>query len=235
MRIDKLLAHTGYGTRTEVKKLVKQGAVEADGKKIKSFSAQVNPDKDVITVKGEPVEYREFVYLMMNKPQGVISATEDDMHETVVNILEWDDLVRRPFPVGRLDKDTEGLLILTNDGKFAHGITSPKKHVSKIYEAVLDENVTKEDKKAFTQGIVLDDGYETKPAVLEEVDEAKKLVHITISEGKFHQVKRMCHALGKEVLFLKRIQIGSILLDPKLKPGEYRDLREEEIEELQNS
>ncbi|WP_252314550.1 pseudouridine synthase [Sinobaca sp. H24] len=235
MRIDKLLAHTGYGTRKEVKKLVKQGAVEADGIKIKSFSAQVNPDKEVITVKGETVEYREFIYLMMNKPPGVISATEDDMHETVVNILELEDIVRQPFPVGRLDKDTEGLLILTNDGKFAHGITSPKKHVSKVYEAVLDQTVTEEDKKRFAEGIVLDDGYETKPARLEQIDSEKMLVHITISEGKFHQVKRMCHAVGKEVLFLKRIQIGGIVLDPKLETGEYRDLRDEEIEELQNS
>ncbi|SDH72023.1 pseudouridine synthase [Alteribacillus bidgolensis] len=232
MRIDKLLANTGYGSRKEVKKLLKQGAVEIGGKKVKSGAAQVDPDAEEVIVLGEVLEYREFIYLLMNKPQGVISATVDEMHETVLDILEFEDAVREPFPVGRLDKDTEGLLLLTNDGKFAHALTSPKKGVTKTYEAIINQEVTEEDISAFSNGVVLEDGYHTKPADLQVKDHAATEISLTITEGKFHQVKRMFEAVGKKVLFLKRISIGSLTLDETLEPGEYRDMTEKEVKEL---
>lgn len=232
MRIDKLLANTGYGSRKEVKQLLKQGAVEIGGKKVKSGAAQVDPDTEEVVVLGEVLEYREFIYLLMNKPQGVISATVDEVHETVLDILEFEDAVREPFPVGRLDKDTEGLLLLTNDGKFAHALTSPKKGVTKTYEAIIDQEVIEEDISAFSKGVVLEDGYHTKPADLQVKEHASTEIFLTITEGKFHQVKRMFEAVGKKVLFLKRISIGSLTLDETLEPGEYRDMTEKEVKEL---
>ncbi|RSL32890.1 rRNA pseudouridine synthase [Salibacterium salarium] len=232
MRADKLLANTGFGTRKEVKKLLKQGALTVDGKKVTQASEQVDPDTQEIEVRGEPLEYREYIYLMMNKPKGLISATEDDLHETVVDILEFEDIVRKPFPVGRLDKDTEGLLLLTNDGKFAHALTSPKKGVPKTYMATIDEAVTIEDAEAFAEGVTLEDGYQTKSAVLHWNDDTPEEVTITIREGKYHQVKRMFEAVGKKVLELKRIQVGSIALDETLDSGEYRDMEEEEVTQL---
>ncbi|SDH64519.1 ribosomal small subunit pseudouridine synthase A [Alteribacillus persepolensis] len=231
MRIDKLLANSGYGSRKEVKQLLKQGAVEVDGKKAKNGSVHVNPESEEVTVLGEVLEYREFIYLLMNKPQGVISATVDDMHETVIDLLEMEDAVRDPFPVGRLDKDTEGLILLTNDGKFSHALTSPKKGVKKTYEATIDQEVTEADVNTFRKGVVLDDGYQTKPAQLIRKDPAAE-VALTITEGKFHQVKRMFEAVGKKVLYLKRVEIGSLALDESLEPGEYRDMTKEEVEML---
>ncbi|MFB4163087.1 pseudouridine synthase [Alteribacillus sp. JSM 102045] len=232
MRVDKLLANTGYGSRKEVKKLLKQGAVEVDRQKLKSGAAQVDPDSQEIIVLGEVIEYKEFIYLLMNKPQGVISATVDDIHKTVLDILEFDDAVREPFPVGRLDKDTEGLLLLTNDGKFAHALTSPKKGAAKTYEAIIDQAVTEEDIVSFSKGIVLDDGYQTKPADLQIKEHSATEIYLTITEGKYHQVKRMFEAVGKRVLFLRRISIGNLTLDETLEPGEYRDMSEKEVEEL---
>ncbi|MFZ4450723.1 pseudouridine synthase [Salibacterium aidingense] len=229
MRADKLLANAGFGTRKEVKKLLKQGVVMADGKKVTQGSEQIYPETQHIEVKGEPFFYREYIYLMMNKPAGLISATEDDFHETVLDVLEWDDVVRRPFPVGRLDKDTEGMLLITNDGKFSHALTSPKKGVPKTYEAVLDQPAAREDVEAFSRGIVLEDGYETKPAELLVPESSPDRVNVTIREGKFHQVKRMFESVGKKVTYLKRIQMGSLPLDGTLAPGEYRDMEDREI------
>ena len=236
LRIDKLLANMGFGTRKEVKKLLKSGVVKIDDAIVKDPKTQVNPDKQVVTVWGEEVEYKEFIYLMMNKPSGVISATEDDMHETVVDLLEVEDQVFQPFPVGRLDKDTEGLLLLTNDGQLAHQLLSPKKHVPKTYFAVIDGEVTEEDVRAFQQGIVLDDGYETMPAELVILKSGVRSdVEVTIMEGKFHQVKRMFQAVGKRVTYLKRIKMGPLSLDEALELGEYRELTEEEIDLLKSS
>ncbi|SFP53594.1 pseudouridine synthase [Salibacterium halotolerans] len=232
MRADKLLANTGFGTRKDVKKLLKQGAVTADGEKVKSGAVHLDPDTQKIEVKGEPLVYREYIYLLMHKPAGVICATEDELHETVLDILEWEDVVRSPFPVGRLDKDTEGLLLLTNDGKFSHALTSPKKGVPKIYEALLDQPASKEDAEVFSSGVTLDDGYRTKPADLQRFPEDPDRVRITIGEGKYHQVKRMVEAVGKKVLYLKRIQIGSLELDEELEAGEYREMEEEEVQQL---
>ncbi|MBA2878348.1 16S rRNA pseudouridine516 synthase [Anoxybacillus kamchatkensis] len=230
LRIDKLLANMGYGTRKEVKKLLKAGVVKVDGMTVKDAKTHVNPKEQVVTVWGEEVEYKPFIYLMMNKPKGVISATEDAVEETVVDLLEEEDRIFDPFPVGRLDKDTEGLLLLTNDGQLAHQLLSPKKHVPKTYEAIIDGEVTEDDIAAFRRGVVLDDGYETKPAELVIIRSGLRSdVRITITEGKFHQIKRMFQAVGKRVIYLKRIQMGPIPLDETLEPGEYRELTDEEM------
>ncbi|WP_163150752.1 pseudouridine synthase [Anoxybacillus sp. MB8] len=230
LRIDKLLANMGYGTRKEVKKLLKAGVVKVDGMTVKDAKTHVDPKEQVVTVWGEEVEYKPFIYLMMNKPQGVISATEDAVEETVVDLLEEEDRIFDPFPVGRLDKDTEGLLLLTNDGQLAHQLLSPKKHVPKTYEAMIDGEVTEDDVEAFRRGVMLDDGYETKPAELVIIRSGLRSdVRVTITEGKFHQIKRMFQAVGKRVIYLKRIQMGPIPLDETLEPGEYRELTDEEI------
>ena len=240
MRLDKLLAHTGFGTRKEVKKIIKDGYIEVNGEIQKNVGLKVDPEIDDIRVGGERIYYEEFVYFMLNKPAGVISATEDYMHETVIDLLEPADSVQAPHPVGRLDMDTEGLLILTNDGQLTHQLTSPKKQVDKEYYALIEGIVTEEDIKTFNEGIVLieeDEEYTTMPATLEIVsvdeDANESEINVTIQEGKFHQVKRMFHAVGKEVLYLKRVRMNELKLDESLPLGEYRRLTEEELELLQ--
>ncbi|PPA71697.1 pseudouridine synthase [Jeotgalibacillus proteolyticus] len=236
MRLDKLLSNMGYGSRKEMKKLLKSGSVIVNGEAVKEGKAQVDPFTEEITVNGERVEYREFIYLLMNKPQGVISATEDRQHETVIDLLPVDFAVFEPFPVGRLDKDTEGLLLLTNDGQLAHQLLSPKKHVPKTYFAEIEGEVTERDREIFKHGVTLDDGYVTKPGellILESGQVSK--IELTIMEGKFHQVKRMFQAVGKEVTYLKRISMGSLKLDPALALGEFRELTPEELGALQNN
>ncbi|EOV9527911.1 pseudouridine synthase [Bacillus cytotoxicus] len=233
MRLDKLLANMGYGSRKEVKKLLKDGVVKIDGKPVKDAKFHVNIEKQEVTIYGEVVEYKEFVYLMMHKPQGVISATEDDHHETVVDLLEFEDAIFNPFPVGRLDIDTEGLLLLTNDGKLTHQLLSPKKHVPKKYYAHIEGVVTEKDVEDFAKGVVLDDGYETKPGELtilnsDDISE----IELVITEGKFHQVKRMFEAVGKKVVYLKRVEMGPLTLDEELELGQYRELTDEEVEML---
>ncbi|EAC8400615.1 rRNA pseudouridine synthase [Listeria monocytogenes] len=232
MRLDKLLSHTGFGSRKEVKPLLKSGAVVANGMIQKDSKTQVNPDKDQITVHGTPVVYQEFVYFMLHKPQNVVSATEDNVSETVIDLLAQEDTLTDPFPVGRLDKDTEGLLIITNDGTLAHNLLSPKKHIDKTYYAKIDGDVTAADVEAFAAGIELDDGYTCKPARLEIITPNE--IKVTIQEGKFHQVKRMFAARGKSVSYLKRISMGNLQLDESLALGEYRPLTEAELAILQN-
>lgn len=233
MRIDKVLANLGYGSRKEVKKLLKDGSVTVNDEKIKDAKLHVDPEKDLIRINGETVEYREFIYLMMNKPPGVISATEDNRDETVIDLLEAEDLIFEPFPVGRLDKDTEGLLLITNDGQLAHRLLSPKKHVPKTYFAVIDQEVTEEDVTAFRKGVILDDGYATKPGELNILKSGERSdIELTITEGKFHQVKRMFEAVGKKVVYLQRLSMGPLRLDETLELGEYRELTEEELQSL---
>ncbi|HBL5957057.1 TPA: rRNA pseudouridine synthase [Listeria monocytogenes] len=232
MRLDKLLSHTGFGSRKEVKPLLKSGAVVVNGTIQKDSKTQVNPDKDQITVHGTPVVYQEFVYFMLHKPQNVVSATEDNVSETVIDLLAQEDTLTDPFPVGRLDKDTEGLLIITNDGTIAHNLLSPKKHIDKTYYAKIDGDVTAADVEAFAAGIELDDGYTCKPASLEIITPNE--INVTIQEGKFHQVKRMFAARGKTVSYLKRISMGNLQLDESLELGEYRPLTEAELAILQN-
>ncbi|AZB44024.1 rRNA pseudouridine synthase [Bacillus sp. FJAT-42376] len=236
MRIDKLLATIGYGSRKEVKKLLKTGAVLADGEVIKDAKTHVDPEKQEVTVHGEQVEYKEFIYFMMNKPPGVLSATEDLAQDTVIDLLTPEDAIREPFPVGRLDKDTEGLLVITNDGQLSHQLLSPKKHVPKTYYAVISGEVTETDITAFKKGVTLDDEYVTKPAKLTILKSGETSeIELTITEGKFHQVKRMFESVGKKVTYLKRLTMGDLELDESLEPGEYRDLTEEEVEILRNS
>jgi len=235
MRIDKILANMGYGSRKEVKGLLKQGVVKIGDNIVKSPKEHVDLDNQVVSVNGEVVEYKEYVYLMMNKPPGVISSTEDSEHETVIGLLEYEDIIFDPFPVGRLDKDTEGLLLITNDGQLAHQLLSPKKHVPKKYYATIDGIVTEEDIKAFEQGVTLDDGYETKPGYLTILkSDQESEIELVIMEGKFHQVKRMFEAVGKTVTYLKRLEMGPLKLDATLELGEYRELTDEELELLRS-
>lgn len=235
MRLDKFLVACAVGSRTEVKNLLKAGRVTVNGKKEKSTKLQINEERDEIRFDGQVLEYEEFVYYMMNKPQGVISATEDTKHRTVLDLL--DDLARTKevFPVGRLDIDTHGLLLLTNNGQLAHALLSPKRHVDKTYLARVKGIMTQEDVETFAKGIPLKD-FTCQPAKLEltSIDSEKNqsLVRVTIAEGKFHQVKRMVAYCGKEVIDLQRLTMGTLILDEKLKRGEWRRLTKEELEEL---
>lgn len=235
MRIDKLLSNMGYGSRKDMKKLLKSGTVKVNGVVVKDGKQHVDTTNEEVSVHGEIVEYREFIYLMMNKPAGVISATEDNMHETVIDLLEYEDTLFEPFPVGRLDKDTEGLLLITNDGNLSHQLLSPKKHVPKKYYATIDGIVDEEDIKSFSQGVVLEDGYHTKPGILTILkSDVESEIELVITEGKFHQVKRMFESVGKTVTYLKRLEMGSLSLDNTLELGEYRELTDEELELLMN-
>ena len=230
MRIDKLLSNSGYGSRKEVKQLLKSGSVFCNDSKITDAKKHVDPAKDLITVNGEEVVYKEYIYLLMNKPAGYISATEDDRLKTVLDLLEPEDAIKKPFPVGRLDRDTEGLLVLTNDGQLAHEVLAPKKHVPKTYYAVIQGNVTEEDIEQFANGVTLDDGYITKPGKLMILSSGPRSeIEVIITEGKYHQVKRMFEAVGKRVVYLKRIKMGELELDKELEIGEYREMTEEEI------
>ncbi|MBB4824308.1 16S rRNA pseudouridine516 synthase [Sporosarcina luteola] len=236
MRLDKLLANMGYGSRKEVKQLLKNGAVKVNEVQVKDAAAHVDPHKDVVSILGEQVVYKEFIYLMMNKPPGVVSATEDYRDRTVVDLLEPEDRHFDPFPVGRLDKDTEGLLLLTNDGKLAHNLLSPKKEVPKLYYAKVEGIVTEEDISLFAKGLTLEDGFETKPGILHIIKaDTVSEIELTITEGKFHQVKRMFEAVGKRVVYLKRMSMGSLKLDHDLELGEYRELTDDELSSLLSS
>ena len=234
MRLDKLLSNMGYGSRKEVKILLKSKAVEVNGLVAKDVSMHVDTDTDEVLVVGEKVVYTEFIYLMLNKPPGVISATEDKHDKTVIDLLDPLSQHFKPFPVGRLDKDTEGLLILTNDGHLTHQLLSPKKHVPKLYFAVIEGRVTEDDVMKFKEGVTLDDGYFTKPGeltILSSGDVSE--IELSIMEGKFHQVKRMFGSVGKKVTYLKRIRMGSLQLDETLELGDYRHLTEDELVALQ--
>ncbi|GAA0071405.1 pseudouridine synthase [Clostridium sardiniense] len=235
-RLDKIISNLGYGSRKEIKVLARKGFIEVDGVVEKDSGKLVDPDKSVIKINGEQIFYREFIYLMMNKPDGVISATSDSREETVVDLLEVDHQAFEPFPVGRLDKDTVGLLLLTNDGELNHRLIAPKWKVDKVYYAKIDKKVTEEDIEAFKNGITLDDGYVCKEAILEiiEATDEGSEINVTIQEGKFHQVKRMFEAVGKNVVYLQRIEFGGLPLDEELEEGEYRELTEEEINHLKS-
>ena len=235
MRLDKFLVACAVGSRTEVKNLLKAGRVTVNGKKEKSAKLQIDEKIDEIRFDGQVLEYEEFVYYMMNKPQGVISATEDPKHRTVLDLL--DDLARSKevFPVGRLDIDTHGLLLLTNDGKLAHTLLSPKRHVDKTYQAQVKGMMTREDVETFAEGIPLKD-FTCQPAKLElvsiDTEKNQSQIRVTIAEGKFHQIKRMVAYCGKEVMDLQRLTMGTLVLDENLERGEWRRLTKEELENL---
>lgn len=235
-RLDKIISNLGYGSRKDVKTFVKKGLIEVDGVIIKDNGISVDPEKSIIKVNGEEILYRKYIYLMMNKPDGVISATHDNKDETVIDLLELNHQVFEPFPIGRLDKDTVGLLLLTNDGELNHRLISPKWHVDKVYYAKINKKVDEKDIIAFKNGITLDDGYKCMEAKLEIIsanDEGSE-IRLTIQEGKFHQVKRMFESVDKKVIFLKREEFGGLLLDPTLEEGEYRELTDDELSLLKS-
>ena len=234
IRLDKLLSNMGKGSRSDMKDALRFGQVKVNGVTVRTGKDKVDPEIDEVTYKGELVMYKKFVYLIMNKPQGVISATEDNHHETVIDLIDDAYSHYDLFPVGRLDIDTEGLLIITNDGDLTHNLLAPKKHVPKTYFAVVAGKVNEKDVEAFNAGIVLDDGYNCKPSdlVIQGYQDGKSEVLLTIHEGKFHQVKRMFESAGKRVTYLKRVKMNALDLDPSLPLGCYRELTGEEFEAL---
>lgn len=235
IRLDKYLADMGCGTRQEVKKFIRSGQVSVDGIVVKKPETKVEQTVQEVFLNGEKVGYESFEYYMLNKPAGVISATEDQSCKTVVDLIK-DKKRKDLFPVGRLDKDTEGLLLITNDGTLAHRLLSPKKHVDKCYFARICGKVTEEDVRSFEKGVNIGSQEQpeiTMPGKLEIItsDDISK-IRLTIQEGKFHQVKRMFQAVGKEVIYLKRLRMGTLILDENLGIGEYRPLTKEELEKL---
>lgn len=238
MRLDKFLANSGIGTRKEVKELLKKRLIKVNDEIVKDGKIHVNENEDTIKYKDEIISYKKFVYIILNKPNGVISATEDKVHKTVIDLLGDEYRTFEVFPVGRLDIDTEGLLLLTNDGVLSHNLLSPNKHVDKKYYVELEKLLTKMDIDKLEKGVELKD-FTTKDAkveIIENGEESDKIrVYITISEGKFHQVKRMFKAVGNEVKYLKRVKMGTLSLDENLKLGEYRELTEDELTKLKEN
>ncbi len=229
LRLDKYLADMGIGTRSEIKDWIRKGRVRLNQEICKKPETKVELSRDEVYFDQRKVNYRPYLYLMLHKPAGVVSATRDKVSRTVLELIK-DTEGKELFPVGRLDKDTEGLLLLTNDGELAHQLLSPRKHVDKVYFARVAGRVTALDQEAFLQGVQIDEDYITLPAKLHIIhsDEISE-IELTIQEGKFHQVKRMFETVGKEVIYLKRNSMGGLSLDPSLAPGEYRELTEEEI------
>ena len=233
MRLDKFISTTTTLSRAEAKKIIKKGILINDIL-IKSPDYKVDEFNDQVIVNGNRLVYQKYVYIMMNKPKNTVSATEDAIERTVVDILRDEDRIYKVFPVGRLDKDTEGLMLLTNNGELAHKLISPKKDVEKKYYVEVSGELKNEHLKIIKEGVILEDGYRCKPARLEILDssEGNSKANIFITEGKFHQVKRMMKSLGTTVTYLKRLSIGSLKLDENLKLGEYRYLTDDELNKL---
>lgn len=229
IRLDKFLADNGIGTRMEVKKLIGKGKVKINGVIIKKADVKVNVEKDTVEVNQQVVSHEEFCYYMLYKPEGCVTAIKDNQHKTVMDYM---NIPRKSklFPVGRLDKDTTGLLLITDDGELSHDLLSPKKHVEKEYIAIVDGKIEKEHIDKFKEGIVLQD-FVAQPAILKILENTERgtKVSVTIREGKFHQIKRMFHHIGMEVIKLHRIRMGTLLLDENLTPGMNRKLTEEEV------
>lgn len=235
MRLDKYLANAGIGTRSEVKQHIRKGLIQVNGQTAKKADFVIDEARDRVLFQNQPVQYASFYYYMLNKPQGVVSATEDNFQHTVLDLLK-DAPGKDLFPVGRLDKDTEGLLLITNDGALAHALLAPRRHVSKVYYAKIEGAVTDDDVAAFSEGIKVDEDFTALPASLKILESGPiSAIEVEIFEGKFHQVKRMFQATGKKVLYLKRLSMGPLTLDPQLPPGTWRPLTQPEISRLQKS
>ncbi len=238
MRLDKFLSNFGFGSRKEVKSLIKQGLVSVNDKPVKNPSLKINPEVDIIKVDNEPVFYQKEFYFMLNKPSGYISATKDESYPTVLDFFINEPAYKKLFPVGRLDIDTEGLLIITTDGTLAHRLSHPKWNIEKEYFAIVNGNVNNIDFSKFEkEGIFLKkDKYQTKPFKVKvlKTNQEKSEVSITVKEGKYHIVKKIMLELGHPVLYLKRIRVGNLRLDETLNTGEYRHLTEEEIKNLKS-
>ncbi len=232
LRLDKYLADMGMGTRSQIKEKIRKGKVAVNGEPTWAPELKVDPSRDTVELEGRPVGYAELEYYMLNKPAGVITATEDKRQKTVLDLMEGRKR-RDLFPVGRLDVDTEGLLLITNDGELAHQLLSPKKHVDKVYYVKLDREIPREAADTFAAGMTLGDGTKLQPALL--CLESTVSARLTIREGKFHQVKRMFQAVGCRVIYLKRLSMGPLALDETLAPGACRPLTEEEIRQLKES
>ena len=228
-RIDKIIASQGQYSRSEVKKLVKSGRVTLDGSVIKSSDIKADPDKSDIAIDGKSIRYKKHIYIMLNKPQGVVSATDDRDHETVIDLVPKELKRDGLFPAGRLDGDTVGFVLITDDGDFAHEILSPKNHIMKTYHATLQRPVTEEDIRAFSEGVELRDGTLCLEAEVRSLDSDTPMAEIKICEGKYHQVKRMFAALGNKVVFLKRVKMGGLSLDETLEEGQCREITPEEL------
>lgn len=229
-RIDKIISNQTKYTRSDVKKLIKSKNIKVNGNLVDRPEHKVDTEKDIITINNVQLNIRKSIYLVMNKPKGYISATEDKKMETILDLISEEYVNRNIFPVGRLDKDTTGLIILTNDGDFAHSILSPKKDSKKMYDVIIDIPVTREMEKGFENGVELIDG-KCKPAKLQKVGKYRALV--TLTEGKYHQIKRMFGCYKAKVIELSRIQIGNFILPEDLKQGEYRELSLDELDALQ--
>lgn len=227
MRLDKFLCEMNIGTRSQVKTFLRQGLVTVNGNTVKTSDMKVNEYSDKVCFQGKELHFSRFFYYMMNKPSGVVSATEDNVSKTVLELLRPEEQRSDLFPAGRLDKDTEGFLLLTNDGELAHRLLSPKKHVDKTYQVLLEKPLSQENILQLEKGVDIGETKPTLPASVTVINETTIL--LTIHEGKFHQVKRMCQAVGNRVTALKRISFGGIFLDETLAPGEYRKLTEKEI------
>ena len=236
IRLDKYMADMGMGTRSEVKVFIKKGRVSVDDEVVKQAEYKVDIEKQCVTLDGERIGYAQYEYFMLNKPAGYLSATEDGKGATVLDLLPQELQKQGLFPVGRLDKDTEGLLLLTNEGGLAHNLLSPKHHVDKVYYTRVAGKLTKEDCQAFEAGMVLADGLVCQSAGLEILSVGEESeAHVTLREGKFHQVKRMLAARGKPVLYLERVKMGNLTLDPSLSRGKYRFLSDDEVELLRKN
>lgn len=233
-RLDKLLASTGHWSRREVKDLVRQGRVLADGRPAARPEDKFDPERVRLSVDGREVDCAPFVYLMLHKPAGLLSATEDRNQKTVLDLLPEHLRRRGLFPVGRLDKDTEGLLLLTNDGPLAHRLLAPRNHVDKTYFVRVDGELDGADAAAFAAGMMLEDGLACLPAGLEVLEQPDTAL-VTLHEGKYHQIKRMLAARGKPVVYLKRLTMGPLMLDPALERGEWRPLSAEEVAALRQA
>lgn len=230
MRLDKFLADCGMGTRSEIKKLIKNGFISVKGTEKLKPETFVDENKSEVYAFGKKLVYKKYIYLMLNKPAGYVSATWDKKLPVVTDLLPEEYWHFESFPIGRLDIDTEGLLILTNDGKLSHMLLSPKHHVPKTYYAKIDGKVVNDDRIEFENGIIIDGGYKTMPAELKILkSDFISEIELTIREGKFHQVKRMFEAVGKKVIYLKRIKMNGLCLDEKLKSGETKELSKEEF------
>ena len=234
MRIDKYLCEMGTGSRKEIKKFIKEKKVSVNGKCVLKADFCVDENKDEVIFDGRRVWYKKYIYLMLNKPAGYLSATEDKKLPTVSELIDEKYAHYNAFCAGRLDIDTTGFLLLTNDGAFAHHIISPRHHIEKRYIAKINAPADESDVCKMREGVVLDDGYKCMSAKLEIINSSPEgsEIYLTIQEGKFHQVKRMFEAVGKKVLSLKRVEIGGVLLDESLKPGQMRELTKEEAKRL---
>lgn len=230
IRLDKYLSDMGMGSRSELKKMILKGQVKVGEQITIRPETKVDKGVDKVYLNDQLINYREFIYFMLNKPAGVVSATKDNINKTVIDLIH-DKLGKDLFPVGRLDKDTEGLLFITNDGDFAHNMLSPRKEIDKVYYAKVKGKITDEDQRLLESGVRIDNDYLTLPAKLKIIESGEiSIIELTIREGKFHQVKQMIKAVGKQVIYLKRIAMAGIALDNDLLPGEYRELSQEELE-----